>query len=45
MTATATYDIELMPAHDIDEAKITLEYLPNLHDSEMVAKMEIMEVK
>ena len=37
--------IELTPDHDIDEAKINLKYLPNIHDSEMVAQIEVVEIK
>ncbi|NWL76218.1 hypothetical protein DM872_05095 [Pseudomonas taiwanensis] len=36
--------IELMLGHDIDEAIISVEYLPDIHDAEMVAKMEVVEV-
>ena len=38
-------DVELTYPHDIDEAKIIIEYLPSVHDPEMVATMEIVELK
>ncbi|EHK63909.1 hypothetical protein KYC_23878, partial [Achromobacter arsenitoxydans SY8] len=38
-------DVELNFPHDIDEAKIIIEYLPSVHDPEMVATMEIVEIK
>lgn len=37
--------IELKVGHDIDEARIILEYLPNIHDSEMIAIVDVSEAK
>ncbi len=37
--------IELKVSHDIDEARIVLEYLPNIHDSEMIAIVDVSEAK
>lgn len=35
--------IELKISHDIDEARIVLEYLPNIHDSAMIALVDVSE--
>lgn len=37
--------IELKVSHDTDEARIVLEYLPNIHDSEMIAIVDVSEAK
>jgi len=38
-------DIELSVGHDIDVAVISVEYLPNVIDPEMIAKVECIEAK
>ncbi|EHK63725.1 hypothetical protein, partial [Achromobacter arsenitoxydans] len=38
-------DVELNYLHDIDEAQIAIEYLPNIQDPEMTATMRIVELK
>lgn len=38
-------NIELSIANDIDTARVRVEYLPNAHDAEMMARTELVEVK
>ncbi|WP_175183569.1 T6SS effector BTH_I2691 family protein [Achromobacter animicus] len=38
-------NIKLKRKHDIDQVRLSLEYFPNIHDSEVVASVEVVEVK
>ncbi len=40
-----TGNIRLTLGHDIDELQLDLEYLPNIHDPEMVARIKAVEFK
>ncbi|WP_286939821.1 hypothetical protein [Achromobacter sp. UBA4530] len=36
---------KLKRKQDIDQVRLSLEYFPNIHDSEVVASVEVVEVK
>lgn len=38
-------DIKLKRNHDIDEVRLSLEYFPNIQDLDVVARVEVLEVK
>ncbi|WP_367352272.1 T6SS effector BTH_I2691 family protein [Achromobacter animicus] len=38
-------NIKLKRKHDIDQVRLSFEYFPNIHDSEVVASVEVVEVK